>query len=88
MMVHQDSKGRMRRLNQLPTCPAAWTSWPDSASTSSARAQELPSWLLLRDADLQWSDVLPTVRSLVALYGGRILSLPYAVEVPLVLYRR
>ncbi|GIL53562.1 hypothetical protein Vafri_9133, partial [Volvox africanus] len=74
--------------SELPQEYAGWTSWLETAATSAAEAQELASTLLLQDPDLQWSDVLPEVRNMVALYGGKLQALPYTVEVPLILYMR
>ncbi|GIM05281.1 hypothetical protein Vretimale_9734, partial [Volvox reticuliferus] len=74
--------------SELPQDYAGWTSWMETAATSAAEAQELPSMLLLQDPDLQWSDVLPEVRSMVSLYGRKLQALPYTVEVPLILYMR
>ena len=44
--------------------------------------------MLLSDPELVWLDLLPMLRSGAVLYDGRLVALPYAVEAPLLLYRR
>jgi hypothetical protein len=78
---HRMSHGSLRAAT-------GWTVWPETASALAESAADLPNTLLLQDPDLQWGDVLPAARRLASLYGTRLRALPYAIEVPLMLYRR